>query len=884
MRIHDPSEERTSFQEAAPYDPKTDSHADVAMVYGLDRAFEERFERWRQAGYRMHVMTGVAWGGYADYVRGEWDGVKHYDDAQTAAGGFRLEHGIGQGHDIFYMMPSMAYNRYLGEKLRRVVDAGAIAIHLEEPEFWVRAGYSDGFKREWQDFYGEPWQDQATSPDARYRSAKLKQWLYTRSLDYLFRELKTYAAQRGITGFKCYVPTHSLINYAHWQIVSPESQLLTIPDFDGLIAQVWTGTSRTPNVYRGVRKQRTFEAGYCEYAACTAIVRGTPTMLWQLADPIEDNPNYCWDDYRVNWECTVTGSLLVSDSERFEIMPWPRRIFSRSYPTVNLGTLPVQPLLDAYLERLERDGRAELVADTRRAFGMYWDYYRERGEEGKKDTLGFAALAERTSDVIRFGDVWDAISGFYKELQGWADQADAQRIRDALSAFYHNPTDQRSYIPEEYATELQTVWNALTDVHWPDDTEWLIGHTGVGLAIADTLMFQRGDPEPSDADMSSLYGLAMPLVKHGTALTMAQLERVTDAGYLDTEVGGRIRVLMLTYEGMKPLKAEWHTALANWVRRGNTLIVFGAGDAFDGVREWWNQDGNDYARAQDHLTETLGLGRATEAGWYAVDRGWVIVEPASPAALAHDPQGDERVLQTVRVAHRLLGLPWKESSILVLRRGPYIVAAGMDEADEANDGTGTATNASDQDPATSRRAPTATNASDQDPATSRRAPTATNAENVDPSMPRRAPTATNAADTGTARLDRTAIDSVHRRAPTLPGAFIDLYDARLSIRTDPAIPPDTRWLLYDLARCPDQPWVIAAAGRLRRETFDDHSLTFAVEGMADTTCSVRARLPARPASIEVEEAEAAHEWDAATRTVLIRFANRPAGRTVTVRW
>jgi hypothetical protein len=39
-------------------------------------------------------------------------------------------------------------------------------------------------------------------------------------------------------------------------IVSPESSLLGV-GADGYIAQVWTGTSRTPNVYNGVKKQRT---------------------------------------------------------------------------------------------------------------------------------------------------------------------------------------------------------------------------------------------------------------------------------------------------------------------------------------------------------------------------------------------------------------------------------------------------------------------------------------------------------------------------------------------------------------------------------------------------------------------------------------------------
>ena len=38
--------------------------------------------------------------------------------------------------------------------IKRVIDAGIDAIHLEEPEFWARAGYSEAFKKEWKDYYG----------------------------------------------------------------------------------------------------------------------------------------------------------------------------------------------------------------------------------------------------------------------------------------------------------------------------------------------------------------------------------------------------------------------------------------------------------------------------------------------------------------------------------------------------------------------------------------------------------------------------------------------------------------------------------------------------------------------------------------------------------
>ena len=799
MRARRPEEERTSFQEAGPFDPVLESRADVAMVYGLNESFERRLRDWYEAGYRPHVMTGVAWGGYQDYVRGEWDGQQHYDDAQAAAGGFKLEHGVSQGHDCFYMMPSRDYARYLGEQLRRVVDAGAVAIHLEEPEFWVRAGYGEGFKREWQEFYGEEWQDPASSPDARYRASRLMQHLYTRTLDYLCTELKTYAAEKGNPDFRCYVPTHSLVNYAHWRIVSPESEMLALEGCDGRIGQVWTGTSRTPTVYRGVTKQRTLEAGYCEYAACAALVRGTDKKLWQLADPIEDNPNYCWEDYRVNWECTVTGSLLGEESERFEIMPWPSRVFKGTYPTINLVGEPLQPLLEGYLERLGNGEEEERLTQTRRAFDLLLDFYHERGEESRKETLGFADLADKSSEV-RFGDLWSVLHGFYKLLADWNDQEEAQRMRDAVAGFYHNPTDQRSAIPESYATELQVVFNALADMHWPGETEWLHGQSGVGMGIADSLMFQRGEPDPSDGDMSSFYGLAMPLIKFGTAPTMVQLERVRDPGYLDD-----VKVLLLTYEGQKPPQVEIHERLAEWVQKGGALILFGTGDAYDAVREWWNQDGLGYEHPHEHLMELLELGRYPGEGVHACRKGVVVVEPTSPAELAHHAEGADLVMVRLRQAHRERKLSLSEGNALVLRRGPYVVAAGMDEAGG----------------------------------------------------------------------DDTVV---------LEGRFVNLFDAELAVCENPTIASDSRWLLYDLSRCPDHPWVIAAAGKVRDEEYDENLLCFAVEGMAETTCSVRVRVPVKPSEVAVSEGTVEWAWDGESETALLRFSNRPTGVRMEVRW
>jgi hypothetical protein len=199
------------------------------------------------------------------------------------------------------------------------------------------------------------------------------------------------------------------------------------------------------------------------------------------------------------------------------------------------------------------------------------------------------------------------------------------------------------------------------------------------------------------------------------------------------------------------------------------------------------------------------MGTAPAAGLHACGKGWVLVDPASPAALAHDPKGPAHVLSQVRRARESLGLPWSTANLLALRRGPYVVAGGMAE-------------------------------------------------------------------------------SLSAEKTVLPGSWVSLFDDRLSVHIDPEIQPDTRWLLYDLARCPDQPWVIAAAGLVQDEKVVGNSLSCRVSGMANTACSLRARVPDQPVEVTVGDEPATSEWDPGSRTVLVRFPNQPRGAAVEIRW
>ncbi|MFV0591734.1 MAG: hypothetical protein ACK5M7_10135 [Draconibacterium sp.] len=327
--------EKTAFQTSNPWKPVIDVRADVAIVYSVkdhhekgNMTFEERVQSWRDRGYTTHFMSGIAWGEYQDYFTGQWDGKWHLDEGQVTQRGDTIWHG----RMVPYIVPSMNFIKYMKEKvIKRVIDAGIDAIFLEEPEFWARSGYSDAFKREWKEYYGFDWRPQHESAENTYLSNKLKYHLYYRALNECFTYAKDYGKSKGMN-VRCYVPTHSLVNYSQWKIVSPEASLASLPCVDGYIAQVWTGTSREPNYFNGKAKERVFETAFLEYGSMESMTAPTGRKMFFLTDPIEDWPRD-WADYKKNYQATFTAQLLYPGIADYEVMPWPNRIYQGYYRT-----------------------------------------------------------------------------------------------------------------------------------------------------------------------------------------------------------------------------------------------------------------------------------------------------------------------------------------------------------------------------------------------------------------------------------------------------------------------------------------------------------------------------------------------------------------------
>ena len=87
----------------------------------MDSSFEARVAGYRQRGYNVQFMTGIAWGNYQDYFTGKFDGKTHEAEGQVERNGKEIGHGKG----IPYIVPTDNYIGYFKTLIKKVIDAGS---------------------------------------------------------------------------------------------------------------------------------------------------------------------------------------------------------------------------------------------------------------------------------------------------------------------------------------------------------------------------------------------------------------------------------------------------------------------------------------------------------------------------------------------------------------------------------------------------------------------------------------------------------------------------------------------------------------------------------------------------------------------------------------
>jgi len=211
-----------------------------------------------------------------------------------------------------------------------------------------------------------------------------------------------------------------------------------------------------------------------------------------------------------------------------------------------------------------------------------------------------------------------------------------------------------------------------------------------------------------------------------------------------------------------------------------------------------------------------------------------VVEHDNPIDLANDPGGANRVRGQLHWALAALGREehYRESPYLLLRRGPYTIAAAPEEAPGAVPGrpllrlTGSYVNL------------------------------------LDAALP------------------------VVGEVALLPGEHALLLDLdRLGSGLFAASPDPASGTVGRAGDDQARPaCVVAAAARIEDEQTRNHALHFRATGPAGTLAAIRVRLPAPPVRVSADGASLDAAWDPGSGTALLRHPNAPEGIVFSLRW
>jgi hypothetical protein len=238
-------------------------------------------------------------------------------------------------------------------------------------------------------------------------------------------------------------------------------------------------------------------------------------------------------------------------------------------------------------------------------------------------------------------------------------------------------SDEKVLIPKYYSTQMQVMVNALNDIQVVPNV--VNGSNGIGVLMGNSLMFQRFPTHNGyeDPQFSNFYGQTLPLVKWGVPVQTVHMENLSYPATLKD-----IKVLVMSYSNMKPVSADVHAYIADWVRKGGVLVYCGRdNDPYQQVMEWWNTKGNTFKAPSEHLFKLLQIQPDTTDEQFNVGKGKVYVMRQNPW---------EYVLasNTYMVYIDVMKKAWKDATAgelafknnFYLQRGPYDIVSVMDES------------------------------------------------------------------------------------------------------------------------------------------------------------------------------------------------------------
>lgn len=323
----------TFFQTNVSFDPRIALDVDFIVVHQHGSpGIGDAMRTWKENGYPAGRMFFIGSDAGRIYTTGQFDGEEHLDETEVDREGNVIEcAGVRP-----YMIPTDGWTEYVNQLIEEGVAADAVAILPEEPLAHTHGGYGEAFQEIWAERYGAPWVEPHSSPNAFFKSSRLLSDLYFELVEKSIETTQTASAERGIKP-AFLLPIHPLLSHAAGRMTYPSGRSIALGEkgMTGFVGQVWTGPiAWGMSEAEGKPMDRNadfFENAYLMYSYFAHLVKSSSVRCYLLADPVEDDPQYSWEDYRKWYNQCLVALLQFPWMHDFEVMPWPDRVFLPGY-------------------------------------------------------------------------------------------------------------------------------------------------------------------------------------------------------------------------------------------------------------------------------------------------------------------------------------------------------------------------------------------------------------------------------------------------------------------------------------------------------------------------------------------------------------------------
>ena len=196
---------------------------------------------------------------------------------------------------------------------------------IVEPEMLRKGLYGDTYKALWEKYFGTPWVDPLSSPEAVFQSQRLN--IYTH-----IRAVQTYAdaIARISPDIQLNIAPHSTVAYSQYDggITGGLHHMLATGRVGSVTAQVWSNTILGAFACNGALKEYPFLRAYLGYGSFVDAARYYQLPLYALDDAMSDTANGENEPYwRTLNHDQIVASLMQSDVNRWQFI-YPDRSFT----------------------------------------------------------------------------------------------------------------------------------------------------------------------------------------------------------------------------------------------------------------------------------------------------------------------------------------------------------------------------------------------------------------------------------------------------------------------------------------------------------------------------------------------------------------------------